>query len=1110
MSTTLFEQLPLDRLLKANELCNRFESALQNGEPVHIDEFLTEVLEEDRPILRMELEGILNDQKDTAPKQAPRKVGDYELEAELGRGGMGVVYRARQLRPNRVVALKMISAGAHAGARELERFRSEADAIAQLQHANIVQVYEVGEHDCCPYFALEYVAGGSLDRYLQGTPQPPQIAAQFVERLAHAIHHAHQRGVIHRDLKPANVLLQIADCRLQIGEGKQALDEMTPTQSAISDLQSAIPKITDFGLAKLLGVNASSATQSGDLVGTPSYMAPEQVGECNAAISAATDVYGLGAILYELLTGRPPFRGATALETILQVQSVEPVSPSRLQPKCPRDLVTICLKCLSKQPRQRYVSALELAEDLRRFLGGQPIRARPVGPLGQVLKWTRRQPVVASLAGLLLLAVAAGVGAGSWFWRKAEVGLQTTAAALQTAEGALTKERIALVNERAALDRERTATAARIATLDRFQVALAHREWQANNFRRTVELLDACTEEQRQGWEWRYLDRLRHSGQPPFPGHSNTVRALAMHPSGRKVFSASHDWSVRCWDLETGRGTILGNHQSLAVAVACSPDGRLLASSGSGKGQIKLWDAQTGAALGEFAFGGQGVVTVWGLAFDSSSRYLALGARQRVKVRDTHDKKWVYDRVVDTDSIAQVAFSPDGQYLATASVKVKVWNWTAKGNQPVHNWPGHKAGTNDLAFSPDGNLLASGGRDGLIRVRSLKTGKEAFTLNAHQLSVTSVCFSPDGERLASAGQEGDMHVWSVKDRRRLFTLHGHSGAVTDLIYTPNGDRLVSAGADFLVRVWDAAASQEVVTLPVRAAPNEVCALAYGPGGRFFAWGDITGHAGIWDTQLAKEILRLDDPKLTSRNPITAFAFSPNGRQVAWCQKSGATRLWDLDRIQELPLAGAKIGNILGLAFSGDNGQLLAASLLQGKLRLHELRTGQELLTLPRPLTSVTHLVWSPDARRFVTLEDRKHARLWATDTGQLQGELEHEPQATCITFSADGKFLALGGVGGKMSVWDLTTNRQTMSVKGHSSNLFGLALSPDGRRLASAASDFTVKLWDTQAGHEVLALRTQLHEHSPLAFSPDGEDLASVNMDNQLQHWSARHFRWPP
>ena len=332
-------------------------------------------------------------------------VPGYEILGELGRGGMGVVYKARQLGLHRIVALKMILTGLQAGPKNLARFRAEAAAIARLQHPHIVQIYDVGEAAGRPYFVLEFVAGGSLAEHLQGKPQPVHPAAQMVKTLARAVHAAHANGVIHRDLKPANILLQIADCRLQ--------NERTDN-SAIFNLQSAIPKITDFGLAKCAAGDGETPdllgrpTVTGEILGTPDYMAPEQAMARRQPVGPAADVYALGAILYELLTGQPPFTGGTPLATVLQVIHNEPVPLTSLRPEVPRDLATICLKCLRKEPRKRYGSALELAEDLQRFLRDKPIRARPVTAVEKLWRWVRSHPLPAGLlaAGLLAPVVA--------------------------------------------------------------------------------------------------------------------------------------------------------------------------------------------------------------------------------------------------------------------------------------------------------------------------------------------------------------------------------------------------------------------------------------------------------------------------------------------------------------------------------------------------------------------------------------------------------------------------------------------------------------------------------------------------------------------------------
>jgi tetratricopeptide (TPR) repeat protein len=334
-------------------------------------------------------------------------VAGYEILGVLGRGGMGVVYRARQISLNRIVALKMILAGSHAGPQELARFRTEAEAVARLQHPNIVQIHEIGEQEGRPYFSLEYIDGGSLAAQLHGTPQPPRPAAHLIETLARAVHYAHERGIVHRDLKPANILLV---------SGGVVSGESSPGTTHHSPLATHQPKITDFGLAKLMN-REESLTATGEIVGTINYMAPEQAwGKSKVKIiSPAVDVYALGAILYEMLTGRPPFQGETLQDTLEQVWSEDPVPPRRLQPRVPADLETICLKALQKEPGQRYTSAGALADDLHRFQTAQPILARPVGTLTQTWKWARRNPgkAVTLVSALLVIA-------GLFLWQRAE------------------------------------------------------------------------------------------------------------------------------------------------------------------------------------------------------------------------------------------------------------------------------------------------------------------------------------------------------------------------------------------------------------------------------------------------------------------------------------------------------------------------------------------------------------------------------------------------------------------------------------------------------------------------------------------------------------------
>jgi hypothetical protein len=465
---------------------------------------------------------------DSTPSTPPlgtkvRYIGNYELLEELGRGGMGVVYKARQITLKRLVALKMILAGEHAGPHELARFRSEAEAVARLQHPHIVQIYEVGEHEGHPYFSLEFCPGGGLDRKLNGTPLPPQEAARLLETLARAMHAAHQAGVVHRDLKPANVLLT--------AEGQ--------------------PKITDFGLAKKL--DEAGQTQSNAVLGTPSYMAPEQAQGRSKEIGPAADVYALGALLYECLTGRPPFRATTALDTLRQVVADDPVPPGRLQSQTPRDLETVCLKCLHKEPARRYPSALELAEELWAFREGRPIRARPVGGAERLWRWCRRNPAVAGLLAAVALTLLLGAGVASLFAVRAEARRQVAEAERLRADEQAEQAR----KEKGRADEQtREARQWALQASRRLYVAdlrLAQQAWEANQVGRLLEVLEEQRPERTggldlRGFEWYYWWRCCHSDLLTFQGHTGLVNSVAFSPEGKRLASASYDHTVKVWD----------------------------------------------------------------------------------------------------------------------------------------------------------------------------------------------------------------------------------------------------------------------------------------------------------------------------------------------------------------------------------------------------------------------------------------------------------------------------------------------------------------------------------------------------------------------------------
>jgi WD40 repeat protein/tRNA A-37 threonylcarbamoyl transferase component Bud32 len=1002
-------------------------------------------------------------------------VAGYDILAVLGRGGMGVVYKARQVKLNRVVALKMILAGAHAGPAELTRFRTEAEAIASLQHPNVVQIHDVGEQNGQPYFALEFVDGGSLEQRLTGTPHAPRKAAQLVETLARAVHAAHGVGIIHRDLKPANVLLT----------------------------RDGQPKITDFGLAKRLG-SETGQTQSGAIVGTPSYMAPEQAAGKVGAVGPAADTYALGAILYELLTGRPPFKAETPMDTLLQVLDDEPVRLRRLNSKIPVDLETICLKCLEKQPHRRYHSARALADDLHRFLEDEPIRARPMTQVGRMLSWMRRRPAVAALLGVSLVALLSVIGGGvavAYNARLSRAMAETLAARQREQEARLAEDKARHAEE----EQKRINEAAAASNLYAKRLALAERDLAAGNVARAERLLadlqPTADKPDLRHWEWHYLKRLCHAEEATLKGHSRDVVAVAYDPGGTRLVAASWDNTVSIWDVAGRRRLhVLKGHTNWVRGVAFRPDGKRLTSV-SDDGTIQVWDPATGANLGVLAVHTGPVTSV---AYSPDGRRLISGgADGTVRLCDADDGQHVVVHKAHTGRVTSVVFGSDGHHASAGMDRtVRLWDPAAPGGGRVLR--GQSQAIHCVAFSPDGRLLASASEDRTVRLWEAATGHEVVTLLGHNSPVRGLAFSPDSRRLATAGNV--LKVWDVKTAEELATLRGHGRAINGVAFSPDGRHLATAGADATVKLWSATDNPEVRRLTGHL--KGVADLAFSPDGKRLAAAGGDGNVRIWDVATGRE------ERCFRKYPdkdASCVAFSPDGKRLLSCSDYDLT-MWDLAEGRELytiQSCGARA------VFSPDGKTLATADYTRnseghwlGYLSLWNADGGAKIRSTPELPGMLFRLVFSPDGTRIAGVVGTN--MVLVADIRTVRPELiivVESRQMYGLAYSPDGRRLYADAGGfntpAELRVWDTRSGGVVMRLLGHEEPVFALALSGDGKRLASVSADKTVRLWDTAAGIEVFSLRLATADGECLAFSPDGRHLATAGKGDAILVWEA-------
>ncbi len=1099
------------------------------------------------------------------------RIGDYRIVREIGRGGMGVVYEAEQQSLGRRVALKILPLRSSQDDIALERFRREARAAAKLHHTNIVPVFDVGEEGQTCYYAMQYIQGQPLDLVVDelrseqrtpragadGTTQPltavdvahslltgqferedlastmpvtsrqvldveetPGVPARHTTRevssvapefgggektakrsshggsllaktdtnhrhyfcnvaelgrqVAEALSHAHARGVVHRDIKPANLLLDAA----------------------------GVIWVTDFGMAK---VDDEDLTHSGDILGTIRYMAPERFqGVCDAR----ADVYALGLTLYELLVLRPAFDSPDRLQLIEMISNHMPVLPRATDPRIPRDLETIVLKAIEKDPQARYQTAREMSDDLESFLEDRPIRARRIGVAERFVRWTRRNPVVAGLstamAVLLVLAVVASSLAAFGF--RGLAARESVAKERARAAENRAKANLAIADENAEQLRRQDYVS---------RVQLAYYESMDDNMARALELLNGCPTDLR-GWEWDYVQSRCLAALRTLREQDPSVNCVAFGPQGKYLaigtgnFLSRHGNPGALIVRNATTGEVRFAHRDLmdgVTAVAFSPDGSRIAS-GNGS-DLAVWDAETGELL--FAKQGESL-DLLSLAFSPDGTLLAGGYGEFNGAETGYARVW--DAITGEERIAKipghpggvwsVAFHPAGKQLAlTSEGLVEVWDLDSR--ESVLAVSGHQGFLYAVAYRPDGRYFASGGLDRTIRLWDAANGALVRIYRGHTGFVRGLAFSPDGKHIISASEDKSLRLWEFDTERELATFRGHTHFVNSVSFNHDGTIFASGSLDRTVKLWFAAADQQLVYRN-HLDEGHVLGVAFSPSGNAvasssFFFSGVMDRLHLWDPHTGEPLVRF--PKNVGQ--IADVAFHPGSRHLAAGHLTGMVTIWDTRSGRLLSRLEGHIGRVWSVAFSPD-GSRLASAGEDGGVNLWSTESGQLIYGLFGHREFVRDLEFSPDGQRLATASDDGTVKIWEVSSGkELFTYDHHEGEVTGVAFSPDGKWVAsTGGVHhrqGGARIWNASTGRDVHVLEGHTDIVLDAAFSPDGRRLATASDDRTIKLWDTREGYEVFTLRGHTGGVISVRFSPDGRQIASGSVDRTVRIW---------